>query len=58
MEHRMDNALLRAFKEQLIQEERAVATIKKYMYDLGAFFRWTGDDAVVEKEMVIAYKNG
>lgn len=54
----MDNALLRAFKEQLIQEERAVATIKKYMYDLGAFFRWTGDDAVVEKEMVIAYKNG
>lgn len=57
MEHTIDVALMSAFKEQLVQEERTLSTIEKYMRDLGAFFRWAGEGAVVEKEKVIAYKN-
>ena len=34
--------LILTFKKHLITEEKAQATIAKYLYDIGEFAKWTG----------------
>ncbi|WP_341479539.1 MULTISPECIES: tyrosine-type recombinase/integrase [Hungatella] len=44
------------FKQFLIDEERAAATIEKYRRDVQAFFTWLPEKTEVSKEMVLEYK--
>ncbi len=46
-----------AFGTYLREEEKSAATIEKYLRDVEAFNRYTGDREVT-REQVIAYKNG
>lgn len=57
MEHQMNDALIGSFRDSLIQEERTLATIEKYVRDMDAFYRWLENDMIINKERVIAYKN-
>ncbi|MBQ7839737.1 MAG: tyrosine-type recombinase/integrase [Lachnospiraceae bacterium] len=57
MEHRISISSIEDFRVKLIEEERSLATIDKYMRDIRFFFQWLGKENVVEKEKVIAYKN-
>ena len=47
---------LEKFKQFLIDEERAAATIEKYRRDVQAFFTWLPEKIEVSKEMVLEYK--
>ena len=47
---------LEKFKQFLIDEERAAATIEKYRRDVQAFFTWLPEKTEVSKEMVLEYK--
>ena len=47
---------LEKFKQFLIDEERAAATIEKYRRDVQAFFIWLPEKTKVSKEMVLEYK--
>lgn len=47
---------LEKFKQFLIDEERAAATIEKYRRDVQAFFIWLPEKTEVSKEMVLKYK--
>ena len=47
---------LEKFKQFLIDEERAAATIEKYRRDVQAFFTWLPEKTEVPKEMVLEYK--
>ena len=47
---------LENFKQFLIDEERAAATIEKYRRDVQAFFTWLPEKTEVSKEMVLEYK--
>lgn len=44
------------FQRKMEEEEKSRATVEKYMRDLRAFRRFLGDDGIVNKERVIAYK--
>ena len=48
---------LEKFKQFLIDEERAAATIEKYRRDVQAFFTWLPEKTEVSKEMVLEYKS-
>lgn len=50
------NELIKKFKEYLFEEEKASATIEKYVRDVVAFSRWL-DKRNVEKTLVMEYKN-
>ena len=43
------------FENYLINEEKASATLEKYMRDIKAFFEWTSG-AAIDKRKVLAYK--
>lgn len=45
-----------AYMEYLRQQERSPATIAKYRHDIGVFLRWQGEESILTKEQVIAYK--
>lgn len=45
-EHRLTPAHISAYRQYLLQEERAPATVEKYLRDIGRFARWLGDGAV------------
>ena len=47
---------LEVFKQHLIDEERAAATIEKYMRDVQAFFTRLPEGTEVSKETVLEYK--
>lgn len=47
---------LEKFKQFLIDEERAAATIEKYRRDVQAFFTWLPEKTEVSKEKVLEYK--
>ena len=47
---------LEKFKQFLIDEERAAATIEKYRREVQAFFTWLPEKTEVSKEMVLEYK--
>lgn len=46
---------LELFKEHLVNEEKAVATINKYVHDVEVFVRWLSDSQL-DKCAVLAYK--
>ena len=48
--------LILSFKKHLITEEKAQATIAKYLYDIGEFAKWTGTRDI-NKELVLEYKS-
>ena len=44
------------FEDYLYERENARATIQKYLTDIRTFFRYLGDDLVVNKKRLLAYK--
>ena len=44
------------FEDYLYERENAGATIQKYLTDIRTFFRYLGDDLVVNKKRLLAYK--
>ena len=50
------NELINEFKNYLINEEKAKATIEKYIHDVTVFMTWLGGREV-EKQLVIDYKS-
>ena len=50
------NELIQKFRIYLINEEKAKATIEKYIHDVTVFMAWLGGQCV-EKTLVIEYKN-
>ena len=55
IEKKIDYEALKRYKEHLENEERSVATIEKYMRDVGAFVIFAGDGEI-NKQRVIEYK--
>lgn len=49
------NELIQKFKMHLINEEKASATLEKYIRDVTTFMQWL-DDRMVEKVIVVEYK--
>jgi len=56
MEHKISLTLLDEFKEKMKKNEKSMATIEKYQRDIQTFVSFVGENAVVNKEMVIDYK--
>ncbi len=54
-DHKITEEKLRAFDRYLRQEERAEATVQKYLHDVRAFSSWLGDRAIT-KEIVTEWK--
>ena len=48
--------IMEAFEKNLYEQERAKATIEKYMRDVRTFFEFAGDIEIT-KETVLAYKS-
>ena len=48
--------IIRSFNDYLINEEKAVATVNKYLHDVGEFQRWLGEQELCKKT-VLAYKS-
>ncbi len=51
----LTEALIEAFGQKLIREEKSAATVEKYLRDARAFFAFAGQRELT-KELVIAYK--
>ena len=51
----MTDDLIEKFKDFLINEEKASATLEKYMRDIKAFYRWTSGSEL-DKRKVLNYK--
>lgn len=51
----MTREQVQQFKNYLLEEEKASATIEKYIRDVSAFYQWHGG-GTVEKKEVLAYK--
>lgn len=47
--------LIKNFRRYLIEEEKAAATIEKYIRDINAFTQWLGENEL-DKEAVLSYK--
>ena len=62
MEHRLNRESINLFEAHLLKEEKAEATIRKYLRDIRSFFflpgpkGGQGDKDFISKETVIAYK--
>ncbi len=56
MKHLLEKSMLQEFREQLREEEKARATIEKYMHDVGVFFEYIKEGSEIDKYTVIAYK--
>lgn len=52
---KITNEHIKNFRRYLIEEEKATATVEKYIRDINAFARWLGK-TVLDKETVLAYK--
>lgn len=52
---KITNELIKNFRRYLIEEEKATATVEKYIRDVNAFADWLGDKAL-DKETVLTYK--
>ena len=48
--------IIRSFNDYLINEEKAVATVNKYLHDVGEFQIWLGEQKLC-KTAVLAYKS-
>lgn len=53
---KITSKLIAKFKEHLINEEKSLATIEKYIRDVTAFMIWL-DDRRISKMVVMEYKN-
>ena len=51
----LTNELIQNYKAYLIEEEKAPATLEKYMRDIETFFRWL-NQRELDKKIVLAYK--
>lgn len=51
----MNHAIIQAFYEYLIREEKSAATTEKYIRDVRRFFAYAGEQAVT-KELTVAFK--
>lgn len=56
MGHILDRTMLQTFREKLEEDERARATIEKYMRDVKMFFRYMEETEEINKQTMIAYK--
>ncbi|HJA92168.1 MAG TPA: tyrosine-type recombinase/integrase [Candidatus Eisenbergiella merdipullorum] len=56
MEHFMEETQLERFQKKLEEEEKSRRTIEKYSRDLRAFLRYLGKPGIVDKTIVIRYK--
>lgn len=56
MDHFMDELQLEQFRRTLKEEEKSRRTIEKYERDLLAFLRYLGEPGLVNKAVVIRYK--
>jgi len=56
MEHCLNDERIGAFRRSLAAEEKARPTIEKYVRDLSRFAESVGEDRVITKDCVIAYK--
>lgn len=56
MEHYIKAEMIKDFEQMLKNEEKSVTTIEKYVHDLQVFIAFLGEDTLVTKERVIAYK--
>lgn len=52
---RLSNELISKFQTYLINEEKSIATIEKYIRDVSTFAKWCGS-RMVDKELVLGYK--
>lgn len=57
MGHLMGEAELIKFRKLLMEDEKSVATIGKYVRDMKSFLEYTGTGIEICKETVIRYKN-
>ena len=48
--------IIKSFKDYLISEEKAGATVNNYLHDVGEFQIWLGEQALC-KTAVLAYKS-
>ena len=48
--------IIKSFNDYLIDEEKAVATVNKYLHDVGELQRWLGEQELC-KSAVLAYKS-
>ncbi len=48
-ERRLTAAILKSFQAELIKQERAPATIEKYMHDIRTFYSWLGNREVTSE---------
>lgn len=47
--------LMKRYRNHLIEEEKAYATVEKYLRDVAAFFEWAGEREL-DKSLVLEYK--
>ena len=52
---KLTNELIKNFRRYLIEEEKATATVEKYIRDINVFADWLGDKEL-DKETVLTYK--
>lgn len=47
---------IKEFKAHLIQQEKAMATIRKYITDIRTFYHYLGKNNMVDKQRILDYK--
>ena len=52
----LNKVQMEEFKEYLYERENAEATIQKYLTDIRTFFRFLGDDMIINKKRLLTYK--
>ncbi|MCD8222674.1 MAG: tyrosine-type recombinase/integrase [Clostridiales bacterium] len=55
MEHVITEQMIEDYRQSLIKEEKSVATVQKYLHDLGVFRDFAGEKPI-DKETMIRYK--
>lgn len=53
---KITNEIIKSFKDYLISEEKAEATVNKYLHDVGEFQIWIGEQEL-SKTVVVTYKS-
>lgn len=56
MKHIISLKLLEKFREKMREDERSKATVEKYLRDIRTFITFAGEECMIDKDTVIAYK--
>ena len=56
MKHLISIELLEQFREKMWENERSKATVEKYLRDIRTFITFAGEECMIDKDTVIAYK--